>query len=881
MVEALTVPRFRWVACQIDNLKNCLDYRTLRQALETLPKTLDETYARILEGIPGAYSAHAATILNLLIWSDKTFGIRTLVDAIATDIDGSPAFDPKNRMPVPREVLKLCSSLVAVSQHVEYPDEDQVRLAHFSVKEYLVSNHVSRAFKSLIAEKAARSYLARLCLTYLMDVNQLILRGSSIGELDFDDICREFPFLRYSTLNWMDHARDVENEDERLYEMMLSFFSEGHKTFSLFGKLFDRFNRSVTFAGIVLDMREDLNHDPWHDPAHRRSPLFYAASGGLRRVVEYLLDTGAEINLDEGAALNAALDKGQETTARLLLDRGADVNLGRGRALIEAAHYGDDPIVQLLLDRGANTNARHGEALAIAVEYGRDTTVQVLLDRGADVNAGRGKALLRAIHVDHETAIQLLLDRGANVNVRNGKALIEAVHCGEATLHLLLDRGADINAKRGQALTRAIYYKDTIAQLLLDRGADVNAGNGEALLAAVVRDQEATVQLLLDKGANVNARAGQALRVAVEKGKDMMVQSLLKGGAHVYGTALLLTLDSFLHTNVPLHSLQDTTIQLLIDRGANPDMHRGSTLTALQDISKEAYGRLVRHLLQDDISRAKALELDWLKDYLRIARLLIDKGADTKLPGIDWLEILRTGDWSVQIVENILERSAFLSANHLLSAILDTNPQAEAIVSIMLSYLSLATAAKELDEETQWNMMHYAAICGSEIVTQRCLDLGVNVNAHDRDGRTALHHAAHFRHLVIVKMLVRAGSDPHTSDVNGERPLTCVADDHSDSYWLAIDKGWRGQTPRDDIIRYLRRCMFYRLLFVSQTKKSQVRFRSGRRSRKTTYRAYRRRGKSIGDNIRPAKKRAFRWMSSDSDSDNSSSSRRRSSDFSF
>jgi hypothetical protein len=40
--------RFSLVARQFDVLKNCLDLRMLRQALDTLPWTLDETHARIL-----------------------------------------------------------------------------------------------------------------------------------------------------------------------------------------------------------------------------------------------------------------------------------------------------------------------------------------------------------------------------------------------------------------------------------------------------------------------------------------------------------------------------------------------------------------------------------------------------------------------------------------------------------------------------------------------------------------------------------------------------------------------------------------------------------------------------------------------------------------
>lgn len=141
--------RFRWAACQIDALKNCLDYPRLQRALQSLPRTLDDTYTRIMENIPAEHAEQAATILHILVRTDDNLTTAELVDAIAINMAGDPGFNPRNRMPVPHEVLKLCSSLVAVSK-----DDlcDWVHLAHFSVREYLVSDKVSEKFKSLVNE---------------------------------------------------------------------------------------------------------------------------------------------------------------------------------------------------------------------------------------------------------------------------------------------------------------------------------------------------------------------------------------------------------------------------------------------------------------------------------------------------------------------------------------------------------------------------------------------------------------------------------------------------------------------------------------------------------------------------------------------------------
>lgn len=43
--------RFRWVDCQLTALEKCLTVKMLKAALETLPRSLDDTYARILENI--------------------------------------------------------------------------------------------------------------------------------------------------------------------------------------------------------------------------------------------------------------------------------------------------------------------------------------------------------------------------------------------------------------------------------------------------------------------------------------------------------------------------------------------------------------------------------------------------------------------------------------------------------------------------------------------------------------------------------------------------------------------------------------------------------------------------------------------------------------
>src|SRR6266702_8001013 len=58
--------RFRWVFCQLEVLRHCLP-ASIRQTLDQLPKSLDETYARVLSQIPQANQAHAHRMLQCLM----------------------------------------------------------------------------------------------------------------------------------------------------------------------------------------------------------------------------------------------------------------------------------------------------------------------------------------------------------------------------------------------------------------------------------------------------------------------------------------------------------------------------------------------------------------------------------------------------------------------------------------------------------------------------------------------------------------------------------------------------------------------------------------------------------------------------------------------
>jgi hypothetical protein len=95
-------------------------------------------------------------------------------------IDSNFYFSHDRRLPEPLDLQIICSSLVIVTQAevkslgvVECVDE--LRLARFSVKEYLVSPRLesSPAKKFSILEISAHSFITDSCLAYFLNVAEL------------------------------------------------------------------------------------------------------------------------------------------------------------------------------------------------------------------------------------------------------------------------------------------------------------------------------------------------------------------------------------------------------------------------------------------------------------------------------------------------------------------------------------------------------------------------------------------------------------------------------------------------------------------------------------------------------------------------------------
>ena len=140
--------------CQLSALKECINLFEIRRALAELPETLDETYARILKKIPKKYHKTVHCALQMLAVSRRPLSVEEIAEAAIVDYE-SEQFDPiLHRLRNPLYIVKICSGMVMIRLD-EYDsfimciilrnERNKLRFAHFSVKEYLVSERISKS----------------------------------------------------------------------------------------------------------------------------------------------------------------------------------------------------------------------------------------------------------------------------------------------------------------------------------------------------------------------------------------------------------------------------------------------------------------------------------------------------------------------------------------------------------------------------------------------------------------------------------------------------------------------------------------------------------------------------------------------------------------
>jgi ankyrin repeat protein len=527
--------------------------------LDDLPKTLDETYERILKGINETSREYAYRLLQCLTVAVRPLLVEELAGAIEVDfIPGKIPEVNADWLWTEKEevVLSACSSLVDV-----IIDNDNgsriIQFAHFSVKEFLISDRLATmedVSRFHIPLEPANATIAQACLCVLLRLD---------GHLNEDS--KSIPLVRYGAEYWVKHAQFA-NEQLGITDTMYHFLDMDGPHFSAW----------VRIQGLNDLLRFSADEEPKAVPPPA-APLYFAAGSGFRGLVERMI-VKHPTHLNAwggvyGTPLHASVLGGHLEIAQFLASHGADIeacSADRWTPLHLAAQEGHIDIGKWLLGHRVDADPRQEKKgwtpLHMATYNGRLDVAQNLLEHDAEANArdhdGR-TPLHYASWKGHLDVVHLLLDGGADACVlddSDNSPLYMAMTSRQLDVaRVLLNNKADTNDRdeRGRTFlhTASAQGHDDVVRFFLELGANVDArdkdGNTPLHLAASNGNLDVTL-ILLEHNAELDARNNEGSTPLHEAsdGQPDTVQLLLNWNAELWAY------DNSGRT--PLHVAHDT-----------------------------------------------------------------------------------------------------------------------------------------------------------------------------------------------------------------------------------------------------------------------------------------------------------------------------------
>lgn len=244
--------RFRWVVLQIDNLRKCHSPRDVKVALKSLPRTLEETYHRILAGVDFKDQQGCRNMLHLLSISSMLLTVDEVAELFIVDIDRD-SVEVDARFMEPSAILDICPGLIEKTAGPEYTRKmnipsgvelsdwleqnrieqsrleqssqitahiqpQYVKLTHSSVLDFLMSSQIRKTGVALFGFniESASFLAAKLCLLYLIAYNLYSSEaqngptgGHGLWKVQSEAVIG-WPLLPYASKTWLKHMIGLE-----------------------------------------------------------------------------------------------------------------------------------------------------------------------------------------------------------------------------------------------------------------------------------------------------------------------------------------------------------------------------------------------------------------------------------------------------------------------------------------------------------------------------------------------------------------------------------------------------------------------------------------------------------------------------------------------
>ncbi|CAH0027540.1 unnamed protein product [Clonostachys rhizophaga] len=364
---------------------------------------------------------------------------------------------------------------------------------------------------------------------------------------------------------------------------------------------------------------QPLNHSGsalLHIPNKRgQTPLFVAAYKNHKKVVELLLDAGAEIDTPSNVGqtpLHTAAERGSHSIVKPLCQRGANLNSksNNGQSVLYSAllnsHY---ETAGFLISEGVDLNNQHEPgrtALYFSIDHGLLDIAKLIIKKGANIEIG--KPLRQASAKGYLEVVKELL--AADTKVVNQQ---DPNHRDQTALHAAAARG----------------YFD-IVKLLVETGANSRAtmSNGQVPLhLACARGWLDVAKYLLadcpEQIHSVDCNGFTPLHLASQSGNLKLIKLLLEydpftivsinepcsadhsSKSQQHPELTIITDDVNVRNKMgwtPLHSAANSghhdAVKLLLEKGADHSISDISGWTPLQSASFYGYNQVFESLLE-------------------------------------------------------------------------------------------------------------------------------------------------------------------------------------------------------------------------------------------------------------------------------------------
>jgi ankyrin repeat protein len=542
-----------------------------------------------------------------------------------------------------------------------------------------------------------------------------------------------------------------------------------------------------------------------------------AVMKGDTEAVRKLLRAKVDVNaaqVDGATALHWAVYRDDLAVADLLIKAGANVKAANREGttpLFMASLYGDSAMIEKLIKAGADAKGRgpNGETTVMfAARNGNPAVIKVLVAAGGDVNAKenmRGTtALMWAVEQRHASAAKTLLELGADASAKSGPAGLPRNYMSSAVngASVLAAAAARKRAREaGRTLEEQLAFEQAngLAPAARGRGGFGGAGGQGAAAGAAAGGQAGAAggQAARRAAAVAAAEAGAAAQPvpADDANNDVVIAGLVGGGSGGLTPLVFAAREGDLDS-----------AKVLIDAGAdvNQVTEYGWTplLVATNNRNYKLGAYLMEHGAKPNITNKDGWTPLYLAtdnrnieggdypvpkpdmDHLEYITLLLDHGADVNFRGIKQNTLSRTiftMQWFFESGVTPFVRAAQSSDVALMKLLLARGADPKIVSDFGDSALTASAGIGWVEGVT------YERSTKENLEAVRMLlDLGLDPNWANKDGRTPLMGAAHKGRNDVISLLVDRGAKLDIRD-KGSRDTGNVTSKIAGKTWIAVD----------------------------------------------------------------------------------------------